>query len=575
MFWRRPSGAKNAPQNAPPSGGLSLERFLADPTPLAPSPRGAMHFTTGNVEMWPPPNCEAALPPVGGGGGMPGMPGMPTGGAAPVPVSSHMVAQATVFSTAGAGVSSMPTPPAMSQVTVTATSVVEHHAYGGGGGTSGMYGYGGASGPCAAGPAGGCAVAGAAMPPPPSSVPSSSPTSMPPTSLAASPASGESSTGQTGTQVVAWMDVGRKPMTTGRRQSGMPGLPARGPGWLDGGHSPPQSSPSLLVGAGAGALVARCAVHVNVSARTYPDLAYVAFDGNFEALSFQSKSVHQPTPNSSTLRCNNSDVAMPPKRRPAARARAPKRAPKRAAKRRASSSRVDGEELDWEIRERQRYELPGEAWYHRWVPNWPWGRMAFIPKTLRLLSPAAAEPVTRATVAAEGLRMAMSYAGLVFEDRRVSVEEFAELRRANELFCGLPVLMVGTETPPRPDALWRVNAIARYVGRISHNNANLYPEDPVKAAMVDAVLDDVVEMITSELEGATCILDSLELMLRHAKYGWVANTKHPSVADFIVASHTQKLPSLVPGLENLSKYPQMVAHADKVVRLEAYNYHSD
>ncbi|CAK9039250.1 unnamed protein product [Durusdinium trenchii] len=225
MFWRRPSGAKNAPQNAPPSGGLSLERFLADPTPLAPSPRGAMHFTTGNVEMWPPPNCEAALPPVGGGGGMPGMPGMPTGGAAPVPVSSHMVAQATVFSTAGAGVSSMPTPPAMSQVTVTATSVVEHHAYGGGGGTSGMYGYGGASGPCAAGPAGGCAVAGAAMPPPPSSVPSSSPTSMPPTSLAASPASGESSTGQTGTQVVAWMDVGRKPMTTGRRQSGMPGLP--------------------------------------------------------------------------------------------------------------------------------------------------------------------------------------------------------------------------------------------------------------------------------------------------------------------------------------------------------------
>eukprot|EP00913_Durusdinium_trenchii_P010130 g9499.t1 len=170
---------------------------------------------------------------------------------------------------------------------------------------------------------------------------------------------------------------------------------------------------------------------------------------------------------------------MPPKRRPAARARAPKRAPKRAAKRRASSSRVDGEELDWEIRERQRYELPGEAWYHRWVPNWPWGRMAFIPKTLRLLSPAAAEPVTRATVAAEGLRMAMSYAGLVFEDRRVSVEETGPAHRGE-------VLMVGTETPPRPDALWRVNAIARYVGRISHNNANLYPEDPVKAAMVDA-----------------------------------------------------------------------------------------
>lgn len=87
------------------------------------------------------------------------------------------------------------------------------------------------------------------------------------------------------------------------------------------------------------------------------------------ALSFQSKSVHQPTPNSSTLRCNNSDVAMPPKRRPAARARAPKRAPKRAAKRRASSSRVDGEELDWEIRER-----PGECGGGSGLERCPLGR---------------------------------------------------------------------------------------------------------------------------------------------------------------------------------------------------------
>lgn len=49
--------------------------------------------------------------------------------------------------------------------------------------------------------------------------------------------------------------------------------------------------------------------------------------------------------------------------------------------------------------------------------------MAFIPKTLRLLSPAAAEPVTRATVAAEGLRMAMSYAGLNNRGRIGEVEQ--------------------------------------------------------------------------------------------------------------------------------------------------------
>eukprot|EP00438_Fugacium_kawagutii_P023575 Skav201070 [mRNA] locus=scaffold963:14724:18710:+ [translate_table: standard] len=46
-------------QAAPPMPALSLERFLADPSPIVPSPRGGVAFTTGNVEMWPPPNCEA------------------------------------------------------------------------------------------------------------------------------------------------------------------------------------------------------------------------------------------------------------------------------------------------------------------------------------------------------------------------------------------------------------------------------------------------------------------------------------------------------------------------------------
>ncbi|CAL1148804.1 unnamed protein product [Cladocopium goreaui] len=61
MFWRS-AQAQQAPSMMPP---LSLESFLADPTPV-PSPQGAVPFTTGNVEMWPPPNCEDVLPPVGG-----------------------------------------------------------------------------------------------------------------------------------------------------------------------------------------------------------------------------------------------------------------------------------------------------------------------------------------------------------------------------------------------------------------------------------------------------------------------------------------------------------------------------
>eukprot|EP00931_Biecheleriopsis_adriatica_P088505 TRINITY_DN6280_c0_g1_i1.p1 TRINITY_DN6280_c0_g1~~TRINITY_DN6280_c0_g1_i1.p1 ORF type:complete len:323 (-),score=51.25 TRINITY_DN6280_c0_g1_i1:59-1027(-) len=62
-FWRGPMSSApaspagrwvSAPSTAQSHGSPTLEGFLADPTLLPASPRGG-HFTSGNVEMWPPP----------------------------------------------------------------------------------------------------------------------------------------------------------------------------------------------------------------------------------------------------------------------------------------------------------------------------------------------------------------------------------------------------------------------------------------------------------------------------------------------------------------------------------------
>lgn len=258
---------------------------------------------------------------------------------------------------------------------------------------------------------------------------------------------------------------------------------------------------------------------------------------------------------------------MAPKRvlrRPSAKAKARPAAGKARARPKARPKSAAA-------RSERPHRRPGNGWYSRWIPNWPWGRMAFLPQHLRLLSPLPSASPCAASVGADGLRRAMSYAGLNFEDRRISTEEFDELRRLNNLCCDLPVLLVGApEHPLQP--LWRVNTIARYVGKVSHAMCNLYPEDPVKSGMVDAVMDDLTEMLTADAETGMRLVDYFERNLRESKYGWVATTKHPSVADFLVASYMQMLPQLVKGLEDLTKYPQIVAHIDKVVRLEGYTY---
>eukprot|EP00904_Undaria_pinnatifida_P005905 jgi/Undpi1/2444/HiC_scaffold_13.g05825.m1 len=79
---------------------------------------------------------------------------------------------------------------------------------------------------------------------------------------------------------------------------------------------------------------------------------------------------------------------------------------------------------------------------------------------------------------AEAIRLAFYIAGVPFEDRRVSRNDFANMK--SELpFEQLPILAVDGVVFPQSAA------ILRYAGKIG----GLYPEDLVRAAKCDAVID--------------------------------------------------------------------------------------
>lgn len=88
---------------------------------------------------------------------------------------------------------------------------------------------------------------------------------------------------------------------------------------------------------------------------------------------------------------------------------------------------------------------------------------------------------------AEPARLALSIAGIEFEDERIPFADWPR-RKAEMPFSSLPVLTVDGRV------LTQCNAINRYVGRLT----DLYPDDPWQAALCDEVLD-VVEDITHKI----------------------------------------------------------------------------
>jgi prostaglandin-H2 D-isomerase / glutathione transferase len=83
----------------------------------------------------------------------------------------------------------------------------------------------------------------------------------------------------------------------------------------------------------------------------------------------------------------------------------------------------------------------------------------------------------------EPARLALSIAGIAFEDRRVPGDSWPSLK-AQMPYGALPVLEVDGH------ALSQSNAINRYVGKL----ANLYPADAWQAALCDEVMEAVEDI---------------------------------------------------------------------------------
>ena len=99
---------------------------------------------------------------------------------------------------------------------------------------------------------------------------------------------------------------------------------------------------------------------------------------------------------------------------------------------------------------------------------------------------------------AESVRIAMSIAGIAFEDHRISFAEFGEMRAGTPLNA-VPIVEIDGV------AYTQCNAMNRYFGK----RAGLYPSDPWQAFLCDEVLEIVED--TSHAFGRTLGLEGDEL----------------------------------------------------------------
>lgn len=79
---------------------------------------------------------------------------------------------------------------------------------------------------------------------------------------------------------------------------------------------------------------------------------------------------------------------------------------------------------------------------------------------------------------AEPVRLALSIAGIEFEDRRINFQQFHELVGSLPLGC-VPIIEIDGKT------YTQCNAMNRYFGK----KAGLYPEDPWQAFLCDEILE--------------------------------------------------------------------------------------
>lgn len=185
---------------------------------------------------------------------------------------------------------------------------------------------------------------------------------------------------------------------------------------------------------------------------------------------------------------------------------------------------------------------------------------------------------------AEPARLALTMAGIPFEDDRISHEEWPK-RKSDMPFQVIPVLYV--DGAPVSQS----NTINRYVGRLS----GFYPADPWQAALCDEAMDAVEDVMTQIVvaiklseEGRKAKLkdlasDMFPLYLTrlgkrlNASGGLYFADNRLTVADLKVcdlvlalkAGQLEHVPPDLPG----RNAPNLLAHADRVQsdpRIKAY-----
>eukprot|EP00808_Paulinella_micropora_P007323 g80883.t1 len=196
----------------------------------------------------------------------------------------------------------------------------------------------------------------------------------------------------------------------------------------------------------------------------------------------------------------------------------------------------------------------------------------------------------------EPIRLACAVNGIDLEDIRISYEDFNKMKEEGKLpFGQLPCLEVEGK---KGESAYLVQsaAIMRYIGKLV--GGDMYPSDAVKAALVDAVVDQeidlfmgltvskyhqrfgfgilddksLMEKVRKQLNDEVLprLLASLEALMKASSTGWIAGGKGPSIADFILAPRlTWLAKSGMEGIspEILQPYPLLRGLIDKLLAL--------
>eukprot|EP00930_Biecheleria_cincta_P047084 TRINITY_DN32575_c0_g1_i1.p1 TRINITY_DN32575_c0_g1~~TRINITY_DN32575_c0_g1_i1.p1 ORF type:complete len:240 (-),score=57.77 TRINITY_DN32575_c0_g1_i1:130-849(-) len=201
------------------------------------------------------------------------------------------------------------------------------------------------------------------------------------------------------------------------------------------------------------------------------------------------------------------------------------------------------------------------------------------------------------TAKGEPIRLALFHAGLDFDDVRLSSAEFKKMKEDGKLGFGqVPALEVSTNG--KIELLVQTNAILRYVARLSMaagagTGPQLYPEDPLQAAKVDAVMDQLSDMTCGPMcvryqdrfgfdevlggpdsEATKKVHEALrhKVLPRHLSFfqellgsgNWLAGTEQPSIADFLMAPQfSWERENVYKGQDLYKQFPKIEDYMDR------------